>query len=169
MASKNTENTIAGDKLIIEELSNHLEYTKKERKFLLELSFNGAIAVETMLEYAISVVGDIPRSNADGEDFVDGSDAKKATVYNTGKSRTCWVGNVKKNGILRVMVADAVANEIFYFKIPQWVVGMFNNRRDFLSFTFNPKGGMPDKLHVGKASYIIWTDCRVNTFKELCE
>ena len=113
MASKNTENTVAGDTLIIEMLSKYMNWDKSNKKLMLEMASHGVIAVETLLELAISKVGNLQRSNEDGEDFVDGSDAKKATVYNQDTNRVAWIGNIKKNGVLRTVVADPEINEIF--------------------------------------------------------
>ena len=130
MASKNTENTIAGDTLIIEMLSKYMNWSSSNKKLMLQLANDGVIAVETLLEVAISKVGNLKRSNADGEDFIDGSDAKKATVYESNLKRVAWIGNVKKNGALRTVVADPEINEIFYFKIPQDIVESYSNKRN---------------------------------------
>jgi len=168
MASKNTENTVAGDTLIIEMLSKYMNWDKSNKKLMLEMASHGVIAVETLLELAISKVGNLQRSNEDGEDFVDGSDAKKATVYNQDTNRVAWIGNIKKNGVLRTVVADPEINEIFYFKIPQSITECYNNKRDMMTIPFSFNGGKPERMQFAKTPWIIWNECRVNNFEELC-
>ena len=174
MASKNTENTIDGDVLIIKALSKHLRYTVTQTKFLTNLAKTGVIAVETLVEQAISKVGKLKRSNEDGEDFIDGSDAKKATVYYesilTSDRRTAWIGRADKKGVLRCVIADPVANKVFYFKIPQNIRKHFygNNKSNELTIPFSPNGGKPEKLMQGRGAHYIWNYCLVNSFKELC-
>ena len=186
MASKNTKNTADGDILIINELSKHLKYSEIEKKFLIELAKKGIVAVETLLEEAISKVGKIKRSNSDGEDFVDGSDAKKVTVTIndavTG-DRCVRIGNISnKNGILRVLVAEPMTSEIFYFKIPNDEI----KGKDNIKIAFHREGGIQnkiiDKLYVPKTNFWgeqlmirpksfnerAWLLYRVDSFKELC-
>ena len=182
MASKNTENTIAGDILIINELSKHLKYSQVEKQFLIRLAKQGIVAVESLLEQSISKVGRIKRCLKDGQDFEDGSDAKKTTVglisVDTG-ARGCTVGNVSsKNGILRIIAAEPMTSEIFYFKIPNHeIIGKIN-----IKITFDKEGGVPRKIlnKVLSKNFFdeviipktfnerAWVMYRVENFKELC-
>jgi len=77
MASKISNAIIKGDKLIIAELGKHLRYSKDDINTLIKASKKGIIAVETLVEEAISKVAKVKRSSKDGEDFVNGWDAKK--------------------------------------------------------------------------------------------
>jgi len=42
MASKNTENTVAGDTLIIEMLSEYMDWDKSNKKLMLEMASHGS-------------------------------------------------------------------------------------------------------------------------------
>ena len=170
MASKVTDNVVAGDILIIKELAKHLKYSQEERKFMIRLAKKGAIAVETLLEEAISKVGKIERCIKDGQDFKDKSDAKKVVVHTHNQygrqSRRGMVSNVaKKNGKLRVLMADNFTDELFYFVIPQKeFIG-----RGTIEITFNKRGGEPERfMGTDSLSWRIWNKYRVNSFKELC-
>jgi len=170
MASKLTDNIVAGDMIIVEELSKHLKYTKTERMFLKRLIKKGAIAVESLLEEAISKVGNVKRSIIDGQDFIDKSDAKKVVVHTHNylqiKTRRGMIGNIaNKNGKLRVMMADAFTGELFYFIIPRKEC----SGKTTLELTFNQRGGAPQSFN-GKNTlcWRVWNKYRVNSFKELC-
>jgi len=180
MASKNTINTVDGDTLIINALAKQLRYDKTKTKTMLELAKHGVIAVETFVELAISKVGKLERSNVDGQDFVDGSDAKKGTVHThshgkkTHLTRECVISNLKnKNGALRVVIADPFVKDVFYFKIPHEEI----KGRKQINFIFNFFGGKPEKFNNPSfssnedttLSWRLWNEYRVNTFKELCQ
>jgi|FreactTroBogLake_1042271.scaffolds.fasta_scaffold26124_2 hypothetical protein len=188
MASTNTYNVIDGDIILIKELTKQLKYTPGKTKDLINYAKKGIVAVESLLEEAISVVGGLKRSIENYEDFSDGSDAKKCTVtYNdviTG-SRSITIGNVSlKRGCLRVMAADPFTGQVFYFKIPnKEVIGKHN-----LKINFSNRGGIPDKIkdkllqskgvnlwgekikvEANNFNERAWLIYRVNTFKELCK
>jgi hypothetical protein len=177
MASKVTENVVGGDILIIKHLCKQLRYSPEKTKFYIDAAKHGVIAVETFLEYAISKVGKLKRCNKDGQDFTDGSDAKKGIVHthSHGKSimndtRECVIGNVKnKNGKLRILIADVLVGELYYFKVPKKA---FAGKKT-LHFVFNVDGGAPVKFvnrQSGKTlNWKLWNEYRVNTFKELCQ
>lgn len=187
MASKNTKNTALGDILIIKELSKHLKFSEEQTKFTIKLAKKGIIAVESLLEESISKIGKIQRSNEDGEDFVDGSDAKKCIVSNNDSktdSKSVTISNVMgKKGILRVLIADPNTNKLFFFKIPNKEL---KNKNHGIKIMFSKNGGMPEHL-VKKSIPTIniwgerkikvpdtfsarcWLLYRVDTFKELCK
>jgi len=172
MASKNTPNVVKGDIMIISELAKHLKYSASERKFLIRLAKKGVVAVESMLEEAIAKVGKIERSHADGEDFINGDDAKKAIVNSRfhgplrGHSREASIANLsRKRGNLLVMIAEPENNELFYFKIPPHE---YKNKKA-ITFQFSKNGGMNTKFMKGtnSQSWRIWHQYRVMSFKEL--
>jgi hypothetical protein len=173
MASKNTPNVVKGDLIIINELSKHLKYSVEERKFLKRLAKKGVVAVETMLEEAISKVGKVKRSNKDGEDFVNGADAKKAIVNFRSHgpvrshSREAGVCNLKsKKGNLQVMIAEPESGELFYFVIPH---NEYKNQSSIV-FQFNKNGGANTDFNGTKSqSWRIWNQYRVSTFKEFAK
>lgn len=188
MASKVTENSVEGDILIIKELSKHLQYTPEKMKMMIEESYHGTIAVESLLERAIATVGKLQRSNEDGQDFIDGSDAKKATVtINDAKTgdRAVRIENVaNKNGILRVMIAEPMTGELFYFKIPNHEIKGKSN----IKIAFSRTGGIQEKIINKIETYKFlkesiggnikfnpkffneraWLFYRVDSFEELC-
>lgn len=173
MASKVTNNVIAGDILIIKELSKHLKYSQEERKFMIRLAKKGAIAVETLLEEAISKIGKLSRCIKNGQDFIDKSDAKKGIVHfhshgisHSTINRECNIGNVLgKNGKLRIMVADNLTDELFYFVVPK---SAYKNKKN-LNIIFNIRGGSPSYfMNTTSFNYDMWNKYRVKNFKELC-
>lgn len=169
MASKNTQNTANGDVIIIKELAQHLNWSKEKTEIFIEESKDGVIAVETLLEKAISKVGIINRSNKDGEDFSDGTDAKKGVVTNndtaTGSKAVCISNIHNKNGDLRVMIGDPISEKNYYFIIPHHEIVGKNSIKIFFDHYF---GGQPRKIQWNSFSGRCWTDYRVNTFIELC-
>jgi hypothetical protein len=147
MASKVSENTIAGDMLLVEELTKHLNIPVPERKTWINGCKYGMVAVESMLERAISYVGKIEGSTINGQDFVDGTDAKKVIVTlndKIGLTRCATIGNVgNKNGSLRVMVADPKIRKNYYFIIPKSEC----SGKLTVKIPFAKEGGPPDFLY----------------------
>lgn len=169
MASKNTQNTANGDVIIIKELAKHLDWPEQKTNDFLEEALDGVVAVETLLEKAIAKVGQLNRSIKDGEDFSDGTDAKKGVVTNNDSatgSKAVLIGNIhNKNGDLRVMIGDPISENNYYFIIPHHeIVGKKKIKIFFDSY----RGGQPRSLHWNSFSGRCWTNYRVNTFSELC-
>lgn len=163
MASIFTENCVAGDILIVKELTKHLEYSPSQTKFVIELAKSGQIAVETMLENAISKIGKLMRSSKKGEDFIDGSDAKKAITWQVDKNLYSWrrteIGNLKnKRGILRCMVADSISQELYYFKFPH---SAYKGKQKIL-IPFDRFG-----FQATNSRSSVW-NYQVSSFEELC-
>jgi len=172
MSSHLTENSILGDQIIFEELICKA-YTKKETadamKLLRKMVKDGVIQVDALVEKAISVIGKVKRSSGKGKDFIDGSDAKKATTsqiieypstYNgltkNYVRRVARITNLRsKKGWLRCVVAETLTNEIFYFKIP------YSYYKDLTSIAiyFNEDGSP-------KRNGAIW-EWSCNTFTEM--
>lgn len=172
MSSILTENSILGDQIIFEELICKA-YKKNETadamKLLRKMVKDGVIQVDALVEKAISVVGKVKRSSSKGKDFIDGSDAKKATTFqmieypsarnNRTKNyvrRVARITNIyNKEGWLRCVVAETLTNQIFYFKIP------YSYYKDLTSIAiyFNEDGS--PKIN-GK----IW-QWKCNTFTEM--
>ena len=170
MASKFSDAIIAGDALLIGHLAKYLRYSKDEIKTLLKASKKGIIAVETLLEEAISKVAKVKRSNKDGEDFVNGWDAKKGTVNWHGAgtktpNRKCSIGTKNKIGDSICVIADPIANELFYFRIPHKAYCAFPQ----IKITFSKSGGQPEGLREGSFSWKAWNLYRKSSFKELCQ
>ena len=176
MASIFTENAVKGDILIIQELCKQLRYSKQKTKFFVDAANHGVIAVETFLEQAIAKVGGLTRTNKNGRDFTDGSDAKKATIlihdvsdgYNNLK-RSATIANLKnKRGILRIMIADPIYEKLYYFKVPR---SLYMGKVT-LTFTFSLQGETKiQRYRDGKetTTWKLWNKYRVMTFKELCQ
>jgi hypothetical protein len=169
MASKLTKNSIAGDILIVTELAKHLKYSLAERQLILRMTKKGMIAVETMLEEAISRVGKLTRSeHGNGEDFIDGTDAKKGVVSNNDtntRTKAVTIGRVSsKVGDLRIMASDPLNGKLFYFRIPNHELKDKCN----IKIMFGQDGDMPKKLRPNTFSGRCWLNYQVKSFKELC-
>lgn len=188
MASKVSENTIVGDMQLVEELTKHLQIPVNERKTFINACKYGMIAVESMLERAISYVGKLKGSTVDGQDFIDGTDAKKVIVTvndNITQARCATIGNVgNKNGALRIMVADPKDKKNYYFLVPkEECTGKLT-----IKIPFDKDGGPPDYI-LKKSQEILktyergetvdysaidftikaWLKYRVYSFRDLCE
>lgn len=91
------------------------------RKVMQHLLRDGVIHIETLFEKAVSKVGKLDRNSVHGEDFIDGTDAKKSTVRWSSK-RTSYTAPIHrvhtKNGALRVMVYERQQDKFYYFIIP---------------------------------------------------
>jgi len=168
VASKITSNTVLGDKLLIPLLGKHLGFNEEKINMCVELAESGCIAVESLLELAISKVGNLQQSTIDGQDFIDGSDAKKCVVTTISlehDSIGATITNVRnKNGILRVVVSEPATNQVYYFKIPNEEL---KNRHN-IKIRFNNFGGEPSRLHNETLSSKLWKLYRVKSFEELC-
>lgn len=162
MASITTDNSIRGDRLIVRELCRQLRYKSKKTNEMLSLVNHGIIAVESLLEYAISRVGKLERSTRDGEDFVDGSDAKKCIINSENsraKQRTVNVCNLQnKRGKLRIMVADTDSSEIYMFVVPYKEYR--GNRAMKIIISNNTRSNSRNSR--------IWNQYRVYSFREFC-
>lgn len=179
MASKNTLNAVAGDSLILEELIKHLRIPVKKRADFFKIVKWGGLAIETWLEQAISKVAKVKRSNKNGEDFVNGWEAKKCTVsyHHHGKSnktvnREANVGNLHcKHGDVLIVAADPLSSELFYFKVPSHEI----KQRKTITITFNTKGGELTRFTARNGSlansfsWRLWNLYRCSSFKEMCK
>lgn len=79
------------------------------------------IEVGSLLEVAISISKNLERYDTDGQDFVDGSDAKCASArwhaLNTRYSAPiCGVAN--KRGLLRCVIYERQQDKFYFFLIP---------------------------------------------------
>jgi hypothetical protein len=169
MASKITDNTIAGDILIVTELCKQLKFTPQETGTILKLTKMGAIATESLLEEAISKVGKLKRTTENGMDFTDQSDAKKCIVSkNDNKTRTqaITISNIRnKKGSLRIMAAAANSNKLYYFIIPNFEIGNKPNMKIMFDHNGYPSGNSKKDSF----SYRCWNEYQVKTFKQLCK
>lgn len=150
MATCLTENSIAGDMLVFDDIINHAYegYEKMDPAVLLRKMVNdGVLQIETLFEKSISVAGKLARDCTTGRDFVDGSDAKKCTTQwlrETG-AKTRRVGTVTniagKHGNLRVIVAETLTSKIYYFNIPKNAYDGLNSIRIYFNEDGTPKKG----------------------------
>lgn len=166
--------TLASTRLSDIEVFNFLypkAYPKKKhlKNSLLPLVNDGVLAIETLFERALSIQGRLRRNSVHGEDFEDGSDAKKciAHVSKTGRrlangkrSTTldyrAKVGRFNnKRGTLRVLVHEPVHNTFHFFKIPR---SAYRNLKS-INIPFNRTNG-----NLGDSK---WNRYTVNSFKEL--
>ena len=133
MATQLTENSIIGDNLIFEQIIGKAYRNAKNMDpmtLLRNMVNDGVIQMDALFEKAVSKIGKIKRDSTTGRDFVDGSDAKKATtcwcVEEAGPRRKApYVRRVatitslkNKRGILRCIVAETETDTVYYFRIP---------------------------------------------------
>lgn len=174
MASKYSEEQFAADEILLEKIYRFAGYRKSHLPGLKKAVRQGDLAMESMVENAISRVGKLERTNKQGMDFTDGSDAKKVTVVNQGTikdpNRGAGFSTKNKKGVLRVVVVDPLVEDVFYFRIPpEFYIGVKQKRREVgLRIRFSKNGGMPERFTPNGTSKEIWS-FQVNSFKELCE
>jgi hypothetical protein len=130
MATGLTENSIAGDNIIFDDLIGKAYRNAKNAdpiELLRRMVNDGVIQMDALFEKAISMVGKHTRDSAMGRDFADGSDAKKAITRwsydsrcpNAKMRRVAMIQKIKnKKGLLRIIVAETLTNEVYYFKVP---------------------------------------------------
>lgn len=156
MATHLTENSIAGDSLIFEEIIKkayrNIE-TIDTLTLLRKMVNDGVIQVDGLFEKAVSVVGKLDRDSTEGRDFADGSDAKKATTFwqigypsasnslvNPVVRRRADIKNLKnKKGVLRCIIAETHTNKVYYFRIP---ASVYRGKKK-ISIDFD-KNGIPN-------------------------
>ena len=174
MASKYSKHQFKADEILLEKIYRFAGYRKEHLSGLKRAVRQGDLAMESMVENAISRIGKLERTNAHGMDFVDGSDAKKVTVANQGTITKPNLGagfsTKNKKGVLRVVVVDPLIKEVFYFKIPpSFYVGVKQKRREIaLRIQFDNRGGKPKRFTKGGTSEELWS-FQVKSFKELCK
>ena len=163
MATTLSENSIAGDQLIFEDIMGHAYANFKNMDpmvLLRKMVSHGVIQVDALFEQAISVKGRLPRESTEGRDFVDGSDAKKALtrpMLEEGKTprRVAQITNIEgKHGALRIIVGETLTGKTYYFKVPKSAYKSLCSIRIYFNEDGTPKDGK-------------WFQYRVNTFKEL--
>jgi len=173
MASKYSPTGYKADEILLKHIYSHAGYTKKELPILLKAVRRGDLAMESLVENAISRVGRLKRVDTPGMDFIDGSDSKKVTVVNQGTRdkpyRGAGFSTKNKRGVLRVVVVEPMTGQVHYFRIPpEFYCGQPQKRREAgLRIRFSMKGGRPNFPKNSSSSKEIW-DFEVSTFKKLC-
>ena len=172
MASKYSKDAFKADEILLNHIYNHAGYNKHDLSILLKAVRRGDLAMESLVENAISRVGKIKRVDLPGMDFADGSDSKKVTVVNQGTKiqprRGAGFSTKNKKGTLRVVVVEPLTEEVFYFKIPpEFYVGQKQKRRETaLRIPFSATGGKPKFQGNSSTSRDIW-NFNVKSFKKL--
>lgn len=172
MASKYSLEQYKADEILLEKIYRFAGYGKSHLPGIKRAVRQGDLAMESMVENAISRVGKLERTNLKGMDFADGSDAKKVTVANQGtvKKPTRGAGFSTKNkkGVLRIVAVDPMVKEVYYFKIPpEFYCGVEQRRREQgLRIPFSKNGGKPQKIKENTVMEKLWS-FQVQSFKEL--
>lgn len=173
MASKFNLEAFKADEILLEKIYKFAGYKESDLPTLKRAVKRGDLAMESMVENAISRVGKIKRVDLQGMDFEDGSDSKKVTVVNQGTKikpvRGAGFSSKNKKGTLRVVVVEPMTNEVFYFKIPpEFYIGQKQRRRELgLRIYFSNNGGKPNFTNKATESKKVWS-YQVKSFKELC-
>jgi hypothetical protein len=150
-------------------------YPKKQHlhKEMLAFVNDGVIAIETLLERALAIQGGLTRNSTAGEDFTDGSDAKKAAAYvvegierrerKDGSFREYaykrYLAQVRhivtKRGALRILVFEPLNRKFHFFKIPNKAFSDVQT----VKIEFNFDGTIKPTCR--------WLPYKVGSFKEL--
>ena len=173
MASAYSVESFKCDEIILLDLYKYAGYSDNDLPTLKKAVRRGDLAVESLVENAISKTGKLKRVKIEGMDFEDGSDAKKTTVMNQfGKTafvRGAGFSSKNKKGILRVVVVEPLTKEVYYFKIlPEFYVNRGKARAKSLRIPFAKDGGPPKFTGKNKIAEELWS-YRVNNFKDLCK
>lgn len=184
MSTNHSENTTISDQAAIEFLWKKLSKSSTAGISLEQaktLAIWGGVSVSNLLEQAILDNNKkLKKSNKDGEDYTDGSDAKymtaRARKHNKYKDKHQYTNNAavlspaalkNKHGHLRIFIThlDDRRNKTNYrmFLIPlhEWKTRMMKGGVDF---AFSSKTG-----DLAPRSYKRWGEFEVKTFKELCK
>lgn len=171
-----TLNNINEDLLFYHELKQYIwpNLTKRLDEHNIEMVKNGLVQIETLLELAISRLGNLKIDHQWGRDFADGSDAKKVTssFRNNNIIKGQWtnsyqVRNYKtKTGTLRVMGWNRFANRFDYYVIPNRAFQHLTGPALEIvldSFT----GYYNEPSPTGRSSYSKWNVYKVKDFYQL--
>lgn len=127
----------------------------------------GLLTKSTLLEVAISVKKNLERYDTEGQDYVDGSDAKTASVRwsNEGKSYGAPITSVhNKKGLLRCLIYERRNDKFYYFLIPhdayKHITSTSNIEIPFDVDTGNPRRDSRYKI-------VNWWDFEVSSFDEI--
>lgn len=173
MASKYSKALFKADAILLDHIYSHAGYSKSDLIVLRKAVKRGDLAMESLVENAVSKVGKLKRVDTFGMDHSDGSDTKKVTVVNQGTKANPYRGagfsTKNKKGVLRVVVVDPLIKEVYYFRIPpSFYVGVKQKRRETaLRIRFHKDGGRPFFKGETLTDKDIWF-YEVKSFKKLC-
>lgn len=180
MAANHTAYSAITDALAVSFLWDYIKKNSGVTKGqAVDLAKTGLLSVSNVLEQAISDTSGLKRSNADGEDFVDGSDAKYMRARNIKHSssnskyqyeRTWCALSAKslrnKKGALRIFITyldeRLGKNDFRLFLIPyaDWQKKM-GSGQTAVSFSFSSKDGCLTKTTKEK-----WGEYEVVSFNK---
>ena len=168
MASRFSISVFMADKILLDFIYPYAGYSDQDLPTLHKAVSQGDLAIESILENAISRVGGHRRTDENGEDFEDGSDAKKTIAMDQSGGRS-WDKNTRistknKTGLLRIVVIDPDIKELFFFKIPYSIY----KGQKMIRIPFNYLGGKPERFNRNNFVGRSYWECQVNTFEELC-
>lgn len=155
------------DELIYEEILSihHPIISELNYELGTKLASSNCFNTASLVEEAVSACNGIKRSNKSGEDHVDGTDTKTASlvVYNTNGNLRWLINSVNtKNFWLRAVIYNPYWDELAYFLIP-----MHNSDRTF-NFYSTGKGRIQGPYRPDKDSYVGIDQYRVKGFEEMC-
>lgn len=174
-----TLNNVDEDLKFYHELKKHIWGPKLSRTkddHMVDMVKMGLLQIETLLECAISKVGNLPIDHQTGQDFIDQSDAKKVTsnyrnnvIVEGTWTNSYFVRNIKaKKGKLRVMAWNRYADKFEYFVIPHHA---FQHLKcSFIEIVLDRYNGYytnPPTPAGGSVNYCKWNAYKVKDFYEL--
>ena len=129
---------------------------------------DGTLAVETLLELGIANEGNLIRNSVHGQDFSDGSDAKRTTVRTSsyGRKYSANVGGVHtKVGKLRVMCYERKLDKFYYFQIPNTAFSHISSSSNIeIPFLID---GTPSRIRT-RSVISNWWNYEVPDFHTMC-
>ena len=136
--------------------------------FANKLAFEyGILPQDRLLEVAISVKKNLARYNTEGQDFIDGSDAKTSSVRwsSNRKTYSAPITNVhKKIGLLRCVIYERMLDKFYYFLIPhdayKHITSTSNIDIPFDTTTYLPRRDVKYKI-------INWWNFEVKSFEDI--
>lgn len=167
--SSSMRDTYRKEELIYEEILQHYHpiISKLNYDLGFKLASQNCLNVSSLVEETISFVGNIPRSNQHGEDHIDGTDTKTASVYFQKKKRErlAWgIRNINnKQSWLRVVMFNPIPDELAYFLVPMHDILLDVNR-----YKTGRASGISGVYNAQADSYKGIDKYRVKSFKEIC-
>lgn len=116
MASFLSENVFENDLALLEKIYTYAGYASEHLPVLKMAVAQGDMALESILENAISRVSAMDRVHRYGQDFIDRSDAKKLSSNNNG---IIAIPVKNKIGMIRAACIHSKTKEVFFFRIPR--------------------------------------------------
>lgn len=137
----------------------------REIKMVMEDTAAGAYNTELLVEETISYQANLPRSDKNGEDYIDGSDCKVTSVmlHNRKNNSVRWaLYNVRaKQGVIRAVIYNQFQNNVAFFLIPM-------DQKIYMQYYASSRGRLQGAYNRISDIYEHINQFRVANFTSLC-